>query len=78
MIAVDAIYNAKCLTALYNKASRIQLGGDFGNTEKKFHGIALAKLAASIEEAYDNSENEIQLFSRPIWSKCTRLVKMHS
>ena len=52
MIAVDAIYHAKCLTALCKKAYRIQLGDDFDKMEKNFHGIALAKLAAAIEKAY--------------------------
>ena len=32
----------------YHKANGIQLGDDFDNEEKKFHGTALAKLAASI------------------------------
>ena len=50
----------------------MQLGDNFDNMEKKFHGIVLAKLAASMEEAYVDSENEIQLF------KFADLVKMYS
>ena len=40
--------------------------------EKKFHGNALAKLVASIENAYVDSENEIPLL------KPADLVKMYS
>ena len=60
MIVLDAIYHAKCCTATYNKANRIQLGDDFDNMGKRFHGVALAKLAASIEEAFVDSENKNQ------------------
>lgn len=72
MIAIDAMYHAKCLAALYNKANRKQLGDDFDSTEKQLHGIALAELVAFIEEAYLDSENEIPLF------KLADLVKMYS
>ncbi len=72
MIAIDAMYHAKCLTALYNKANRKWLGDEFDNTEKQLHGIALAELVAFIEETYLDSENEIPLF------KLADLVKMYS
>ena len=72
MIAIDAMYHAKCLAALYNKANRKQLGDDFDNTEKQLHGIALAELVAFIEEAYLDSEDEIPIF------KLADLVKMYS
>ena len=72
MIAIDAMYHAKCLAALYNKVNRKQFGDDFDNTEKQLHGIALAELVAFIEEAYLDSENEIPLF------KLADLVKMYS
>ena len=72
MIAMDAMYHAKCLAALYNKVNRKQFGDDFDNTEKQLHGIALAELVAFIEEAYLDSENEIPLF------KLADLVKMYA
>ena len=72
MIAIDAMYHAKCLAALCNKVNRKQFGDDFDNTEKQLHGIALAQLVAFIEEAYLDSENEIPLF------KLADVVKMYS
>ena len=49
MISQEAVYHAKCLVALYNKAERSKQSTINGN-EKRFQGIALAQLVAYIEE----------------------------
>ena len=49
MISQEAVYHAKCLVALYNKAERSKQSTINGN-EKRIQGIALAQLVAYLEE----------------------------
>ena len=50
LISQEAIYHAKCLVSLYNKAGRLNQNTEDGD-EKIIEGIALAQLVAHIEES---------------------------
>ena len=63
MIAQDATYHRACLTNLYKKASKAQVGdGDISDDERKIHGIAFAELISLIEERVENAGNIIPVF----------------
>ena len=51
LISQDAIYHAKCLASLYNKAGRLNQINTEDGDEKIIEGIALAQLVAHIEES---------------------------
>jgi len=55
MICQEAVYHAKCLVALYNKAERSKQSTINGN-EKRIQGIALAQLVAYIEETRSDTK----------------------
>ena len=55
MISQEAVYHAKCLVALYNKAERSKQSTINGN-EKRIQGIALAQLVAFIEETRSDTK----------------------
>jgi len=49
MISQEAVYHAKCLVELYNKAERSKQSTINGN-EKRIQDVALAQVATYIEE----------------------------
>ena len=50
MVVLDAMYHAKGLIALHNKANQQRYGRDYDDSEKHFQGIVLAELASFIEQ----------------------------
>ena len=72
MTSQEAVYHAKCLVALYNKAERSKQSTISGN-EKRIQGIALAQLAAYIEET--NAETK---GSAPTVFRLAELTDMYS
>ena len=72
MISQEAVYHAKCLVALYNKADRSKQSKINGN-EKRTQGIILAQLVAYIEETSAEAKG-----SAPTVFKLAELTDMHS
>lgn len=66
MIALEAKYHAKCLVALYNKASRDDISSGVDETDLHLHGIAFAQLVAYMEDFRKDEDNA------PIWLNCTQ------
>ena len=50
MVVLDAMYHAKGLIALHNKANQQRYVRDYDDSEKHFQGIVLAELASFIEQ----------------------------
>ena len=50
MVALDAMYHAKCFIALYNKANQQRYGRDYNDNEKHLNGIVLAEPASFMEQ----------------------------
>ena len=61
MVALDAMYRAKCLIALYNKANQQHYGRDYNNNEKHLYGIVLAKLASLMEKTANTVDGVFEL-----------------
>ncbi|MES9880446.1 MAG: hypothetical protein ABW185_06135, partial [Sedimenticola sp.] len=61
MIALEAKYHAKCIVALYNKASRAATNSDSDAADANLHGIAFAQLVAYMEE-FRNEEDTAPVF----------------
>ena len=72
MISQEAVYHAKCLVALYNKADRSKQSKINGN-EKRTQGIALAQLVAYIEETRAETKG-----SAPTVFRLAELTDMYS
>ena len=49
MIAQDAMYHRNCLTDLYKKANAAQLDGNYSDSERQIHGIALSEVVTYID-----------------------------
>lgn len=78
MISQEAVYHAKCLVALYNKAERPKQSTIIRN-EKKIQGIASAHLDAYIEETHAEKEGSAPtVFRLPELTDmyCTRLTQL--
>ena len=50
MVALDAMYHAKCLIALYNKANQQRYGRKYSDNEKHLNDIVLSELASFMEQ----------------------------
>lgn len=72
MISQEAVYHAKCLVDLYNKAERSKQSPINGN-EKRIQGIALAQVVAHIEETRAETRG-----SAPTVFRLAELTDMYS
>ena len=72
MISQEAVYHAKCLVALYNKAERSRQS-TINRNEKRIQGIALAQLVAYIEETRAETKG-----SAPTVFRLAELTDMYS
>ena len=72
LISQEAVYHAKCLVELYNKAERSKQSTANGN-EKIIQGIALAQVAAYIEETRAGTKS-----SAPTVLRLAELTDMYS
>ena len=72
MISQEAVYHAKCLVELYNKAERSKQSPINGN-EKRIQGIALAQVVAHIEETRAETRG-----SAPTVFRLAELTDMYS
>ena len=72
MISQEAVYHAKCLVALCNKAEKSKQSTINGK-EKRIQSIALAQLVAYIEETRAETKG-----STPILFRLAELTDMHS
>lgn len=73
MVAIDAMYHAKCLSALYNDV-RTKESKSKSKEEKSYsslHGLAFASLVSYLEE-YPPGDNDVNVF------KLADLVKLYS
>ena len=61
MVALDAMYHAKFLIALYNKANQQRYGKDCNNNEKHLNGIVLAELASFMEQTANTVDGVFKL-----------------
>ena len=68
MVILDAMYHAKCLIALYNKANQQLYGRDYNDNEKHLQGIVLAKLASFTEQTANTVDGVLKLTDRIGWS----------
>ena len=71
LISQEAVYHAKCLVSLYNKAGRLDQNTEDGD-EKIIEGIALAQLVGHIEESRAESVDNIPVF------RLAELAEMYS
>ena len=62
LICQEAVYNAKCLVLLYNKAERLNQN-PASIDEKVIQGMALAQLVAYLEETRAESADSIPVFT---------------
>ena len=72
MISQEAVYHAKCLVELYNKAERSKQSTTNGN-EKRIQGIALAQVVAYMEETRSETKG-----SAPTVFRLAELTDMYS
>ena len=61
MVALDAMYHAKCLIALCNKANQQLYGRDYTDNEKHLNGIVLAELASFMEQTANTVHGVLKL-----------------
>ena len=61
MVALDAIYLAKCLVSLYNKANQQRYDRDYNNNEKHLNGIVLAEHASFMEQTANTVDRVFKL-----------------
>ena len=75
LICQEAVYNAKCLVLLYNKAQRLNQN-PASSDEKVIQGMALAQLVAYLEETRAETADSISVFTlAELTAMYTRFLK---
>ena len=78
MIAQDAMYHKTCILDLYRKANTTQLQGNYTDSERRLHRIALSDLVAYIQESIISAEETIPIFVLSDLTKryCDKLTEL--
>ena len=75
LISQEAVYHAKCLVLLYNKAERLNQN-PASSDEKVIQGMALAQLVAYLEETRAETADSISVFTlAELTAMYTRFLK---
>ena len=61
MVALDAMYHAKCLIALYNTAKQQRYRRDYNDNQKHLNGIVLDELASFMEHTANTVDGVFKL-----------------